>query len=104
MPDDEQPHASQPGYEPPSSRRATSAGGSPGAGPAAGEPPAAGGPLDAGPQRRAPSAAFRHLGFILYSIGNVVSVIGRLMLFIAVEWEAYERTNSATALGPIGLA
>ncbi|CAA9239111.1 MAG: Uncharacterized MFS-type transporter [uncultured Chthoniobacterales bacterium] len=89
MADDEQPHASQPGYEPPSSRRPTSAEGS------LEETP---------PKKHDPYAAFRHLGFSLYSIGNVVSVIGRLMLFIAVEWEVYERTNSATALGLIGLA
>jgi MFS family permease len=89
MPDDEkQPHAARPGYEPPSSRRPTTAEGS----------------LVEGSQKHDPYAAFRHLGFSLYSIGNVVSVIGRLMLFIAVEWEVYERTNSATALGLIGLA
>ena len=88
MPDDEQPHASQPGYEPPSARRPASAEGS----------------LQQGPPKHDPYAAFRHLGFSLYSIGNVVSVIGRLMLFVAVEWEVYERTNSATALGLIGLA
>lgn len=89
MPDDEQPHASRPGYEAPSSRRPTSAEGS---------------LEEQAPQKHDPYAAFRHLGFSLYSIGNVVSVIGRLMLFVAVEWEVYERTNSATALGLIGLA
>jgi MFS family permease len=31
-------------------------------------------------------------------------VIGRQMLMISVEWEIYERTNSATALGLVGLA
>ena len=88
MPDDDQPHASQPGYEPPSSRRPTTAEGS----------------LEETPKKHDPYAAFRHVSFSLYSMGNLVSVIGRLMLFIAVEWEVYERTNSATALGLIGLA
>ena len=89
MPDDDSPHAPPPGYEPPSSRRPTSAEGS---------------LAPESPQRHDPYAAFRHLGFSLYSTGNVVSVIGRLMLFVAVEWEVYARTNSATALGLIGLA
>ncbi|HSH39272.1 MAG TPA: MFS transporter [Chthoniobacterales bacterium] len=88
MADDEQTHAPRPGYEPPSSRRPTSAEGS----------------LEELPQKHDPYSAFRHLGFSLYSAGNLVSVIGRLMLFVAVEWEVYARTNSATALGLIGLA
>ena len=88
MPDDEQPHAPQPGYEPPTVRRPTSAEGS----------------LEQQPEKHDPYSAFRHLGFSLYSTGNFISVIGRLMLFVAVEWEVYERTNSATALGLIGLA
>ena len=29
---------------------------------------------------------------------------GRLMLAVAVEWEIYARTHSATALGLVGLA
>ena len=89
MPDDEQPHAPQPGYEPPTVRRPTSAEGS---------------LAEQQPQKHDPYSAFRHLGFSLYSTGNFISVIGRLMLFVAVEWEVYERTNSATALGLIGLA
>ena len=89
MADDDNQHAPQPGYEPATTRRPASAEGS----------------LEEGqPQKHDPYAAFRHLGFTLYSAGNVISVIGRLMLFIAVEWEVYERTNSATALGLIGLA
>lgn len=87
MPDDEEKLASRPGYEPPSSRRPTSAEGT----------------LQDVAEKHDPYSAFRHLGFTLYSTGNVISVIGRLMLFIAVEWEVYERTNSATALGLIGL-
>ena len=50
-----------------------------------------------------PYAAFRFPAFRFYTSGNLVSVIGRLMLMIAVEWEIYARTHSATALGLVGL-
>lgn len=86
--DDEKPHAPPSGYEVPSSRRPTSAEGS----------------LEQPRTRHDPYAAFRYRAFGFYSAGNVISVIGRLMLFVAVEWEIYERTNSATALGLVGLA
>ena len=36
--------------------------------------------------------------------GNLLSITGRLMLAVAVEWEIYARTHSATALGLVGLA
>lgn len=88
MAHEQEPHAPRSAYEPPSSRRPTTAEGS----------------IEAGPRRHDPYAAFRHVGFSLYSAGNLVSVVGRLMLFVAVEWEIYERTNSATALGLVGLA
>jgi len=84
---DRKPHAPPSGYESPTSRRAASGEGS----------------LELAPGKRDPYAAFRHRGFSFYSAGNLVSVIGRLMLFVAVEWEIYERTNSATALGLVGL-
>src|SRR5207302_8858722 len=38
-----------------------------------------------------------------YAIGNFASVVGRQMLSIAVEWEIYQRTHSAAALGIVGL-
>jgi MFS family permease len=50
-----------------------------------------------------PYAAFRFRAFSFYTAGNLVSVIGRLMLMVAVEWEIYARTHSATALGLVGL-
>lgn len=50
-----------------------------------------------------PYAAFRFRAFSFYAIGNLISVIGRLMLMVAVEWEIYARTHSATALGLVGL-
>jgi MFS family permease len=50
-----------------------------------------------------PYAAFRFRGFSLFAIGNLLSIIGRQMLAVAVEWEMYRRTHSATALGLVGL-
>src|SRR3712207_1912390 len=85
---DEHSEDDRPAYERPDSRRPTTAEGS----------------LEPRPARHDPYAAFRFRGFSMYSAGNFISVIGRLMLLIAVEWEIYERTNSATALGLVGLA
>jgi MFS family permease len=59
--------------------------------------------LDHAPGKHDPYAAFRFSAFSLYTAGNLVSVIGRLMLMVAVEWEIYARTHSATALGLVGL-
>src|SRR5438477_12251373 len=53
--------------------------------------------------RHDPYAAFRSRGYALFTIGNLLSVIGRQMLAVAVEWEIYARTHSATALGLAGL-
>jgi len=50
-----------------------------------------------------PYAAFRFADFSLFTAGNLLSIIGRLMLAVAVEWEIYARTHSATALGLVGL-
>ena len=50
-----------------------------------------------------PYAAFRSRGFSLFTLGNLLSIIGRQMLAVAVEWEIYARTHSATALGLVGL-
>src|SRR6266566_4478906 len=50
-----------------------------------------------------PYAAFRFGGFALFTAGNLLSITGRLMLAVAVEWELYARTHSATALGLVGL-
>jgi MFS family permease len=50
-----------------------------------------------------PYAAFRSRGFSLFTAGNLLSIIGRQMLAVAVEWEIYARTHSATALGLVGL-
>src|SRR5215469_18955478 len=69
-----------------------------------GERPAV--PLPVGTDSRPhdPYAAFRFGDFSLFTIGNLLSITGRLMLAVAVEWEIYARTHSATALGLVGLA
>src|SRR5216110_1847516 len=62
-------------------------------------------PSAVGLERRAhdPYAAFRFGGFSLFTAGNLLSITGRQMLAVAVEWELYARTHSATALGLVGL-
>jgi MFS family permease len=82
---DRKPHASPPPYEAARAERATTAEGT----------------LEQ-PARHDPYAAFRYAGFSFYTTGNLISVIGRLMFIVAVEWEMYGRTHSATALGLVG--
>src|SRR5436190_15257278 len=55
------------------------------------------------PPSRDPYAAFRFANFDLYMTGNFLALLGRQMLAVAVEWEIYRRTHSATALGLVGL-
>lgn len=55
------------------------------------------------PRTHDPYAAFRFGAFNLYMTGNLLSIVGRQMLAVAVEWEIYARTHSATALGLVGL-
>ena len=68
-----------------------------------GRPTTAEGTLQRPPGKHDPYAAFRFPAFRFYTSGNLISVIGRLMLMVAVEWEIYARTHSATALGLVGL-
>ena len=86
MPDDKS-HAPGAAYEAARADRATTAEGA----------------LEKRSTRHDPYAAFRHVGFSFYTTGNLISVIGRLMFIVAVEWEMYARTHSATALGLVGL-
>jgi MFS family permease len=60
-------------------------------------------PIGPEAQPHDPYAAFRFAGFSLFTIGNLLSIMGRQMLAVAVEWELYRRTHSATALGLVGL-
>src|ERR671923_801347 len=61
-------------------------------------------PVERGPRAHDPYAAFRFGDFVLFTGGNLLSITGRLMLAVAVEWEIYGLTHSATALGLVGLA
>ena len=60
-------------------------------------------PIEKAPRGHDPYAAFRFADFSLFTAGNLLSITGRLMLAVAVEWEIYARTHSATALGLVGL-
>jgi MFS family permease len=55
------------------------------------------------PRAHDPYAAFRFRAFGFFTGGNMLSILGRQMLAVAVEWEIYARTHSATALGLVGL-
>src|SRR2546430_1179376 len=68
-----------------------------------GERPAISTPIELAPRTHDPYAAFRFGDFSLFAAGNLLSITGRLMLAVAVEWEVYARTHSATALGLVGL-
>src|SRR5437764_3142113 len=84
---DRKPHAPQPAYEAARAERATTAEGT----------------LERPTGKHDPYAAFRFPAFGFYTTGMLISVIGRLMFIVAVEWEMYGRTHSATALGLVGL-
>ena len=68
-----------------------------------GQRPAVPSPVELEPRAHDPYAAFRFGDFSLFTAGNLLSITGRLMLAVAVEWELYARTHSATALGLVGL-
>jgi MFS family permease len=51
-----------------------------------------------------PYAVLRQRNFRLYLIGRFIASFGAQMLVVAVGWELYERTDSALALGLVGLA
>ena len=68
-----------------------------------GQRPAVTPPLQVERRAHDPYAAFRFGDFSLFTAGNLLSITGRLMLAVAVEWELYARTHSATALGLVGL-
>jgi MFS family permease len=51
-----------------------------------------------------PYALFRNRDFSLFLIGRFIASFGQQMLSVAVDWEIYERTRSALALGFVGLA
>jgi MFS family permease len=53
--------------------------------------------------RHDPYAALRFRDFRLLIIGTFLAVVAEQMLGVAIGWELYERTDSALALGLIGL-
>ena len=69
---------------------------------ARGTAPAVPAPIELEPRAHDPYAAFRFGDFSLFT-GGIILITGRLMLAVAVEWEMYARTHSATALGLVGL-
>lgn len=50
-----------------------------------------------------PYLALRFRDFRLYMTGSLVASLGAQMLVLAIGWELYNRTNSALALGVVGL-
>jgi MFS family permease len=60
-------------------------------------------PTPAPNQPHDPYAALRHVNYRRYYVGNAFTVIGMQMAGITVGWELYARTNSAVALGMVGL-
>src|SRR3954464_6395076 len=59
------------------------------------------GPVEIGGEH--PYAVLRNRDFLLYLIGRFIASVGQQMLTVAVGWELYERTDSALALGLVGL-
>lgn len=56
------------------------------------------------PPDRDPYAALRHPGYRRYLIGNFLANVGRQAVSVAASWQIYQWTNSATALGLVGVA
>lgn len=50
-----------------------------------------------------PYVALRHAGYRRYLIGNFLANVGRQAFNVAAAWQIYQWTNSATALGLVGL-
>ena len=57
-------------------------------------------PTDA---ERDPYAALRYPAYRRYLVGNFLSNVGRQAVSVAASWQIYQWTNSATALGLVGL-
>ncbi|BBD60761.1 major facilitator transporter [Nostoc sp. HK-01] len=56
------------------------------------------------PGQHDPFAALRFRDYRLFTIGRLLLSIGSQMQTVAIGWELYERTDSALALGGVGLA
>lgn len=55
------------------------------------------------PAAHDPYAAFRFSNYRFYAFGNFLSVIGRQMVDVSIDWEVYQRTHSPRMLGYVGL-
>jgi MFS family permease len=55
------------------------------------------------PERHDPYAALRYRDFRLVVAARSVATLGEMMVSVAIGWELYQRTNSALALGLVGL-
>ena len=55
------------------------------------------------PERHDPYAVLRYRDFRLVVAGRFVATLGEMMISVAIGWELYQRTNSALALGFVGL-
>src|SRR5512139_371979 len=53
--------------------------------------------------RSSPYAVLRNRDLVCYLLGRFIASFGQQMLTVAVGWELYERTQSALALGLVGL-
>lgn len=53
--------------------------------------------------RHDPYQALRYRDYRLYFLAVFLSAVGEQMLSVAIGWELYQRTNSALALGLVGL-
>src|SRR5689334_2452036 len=62
--------------------------------------------LQAEPRSRAhdPYLVLRNRDYCRFLVGGMAATVGGQMQGVAVGWELYERTGSATALGLVGLA
>ena len=75
----------------------------------ANESPRAGRPTTATPTEKElhethdPYVAFRFSDYRYFALGNLISVMGRAMLAVAISWEVFQRTRSAMALGMVAL-
>ncbi|MEI8291231.1 MAG: MFS transporter [Verrucomicrobiota bacterium] len=56
------------------------------------------------PPEAHPYAVFRNADFRRYISARFIAATGMQMLVVAIDWELYERTGSALALGFVGLA
>ena len=71
---------------------------------AANLPEPAGGRKPSDTDANHPYALLRNRNFARYLTGRVATTMGSQMLTVAVDWELYQRTHSALALGFVGLA